>query len=99
LTEITRSPELKSLDAGKHKILINKIPFESIGGDLQILLWATRDDQKLRKACAELANYVIRTSEKSFRDSYFDDVFTSQVNISLAKVFSLPADQIPDVPT
>jgi hypothetical protein len=42
---------------------------------------------------------VIRTSEKSFRDSYFDDAFTSQVNISLAKVFSLPADQIPDVST
>ncbi|MFW9856435.1 MAG: FG-GAP repeat domain-containing protein [Candidatus Thorarchaeota archaeon] len=97
LAEITKSPELKSLDAGKHKILISKKPFKNIGGELQVLLWATRDDQKLRKSIDELAKYVIKTSEKSFRDSYFDESFTSQVNISLAKVFSLPDDQIPDV--
>ncbi|MDH5403588.1 MAG: hypothetical protein OEY49_13920, partial [Candidatus Heimdallarchaeota archaeon] len=59
IQEISGSPNLVLLDSGENKILITKLKIDESLISLEILVWATQDDPKLRRSSQQLGEYII----------------------------------------
>ncbi|MCE7735120.1 MAG: VCBS repeat-containing protein [Candidatus Heimdallarchaeota archaeon] len=89
ISEITGAPDLKAIDSGTNKILITRYPFPNIGTEIQILVWSTNEDARIRSASLEFAKWVVINYENQFDIGVFDEEFqkqmTDQVKINFNK--------------
>jgi hypothetical protein len=88
VSEITGAPDLKTIESGDNKILITRYPFPNIETEIQILVWSSNEDSRMRVASKNLAIWIANNFESDFDKGMFGEEFEEQVTSQVKLQFS-----------